>query len=59
MTIRKAKLPDLKQIMAVLDDARQIMRSDGNTGQWINGYPSEEIIRDDIENGYGHVVLDN
>ena len=59
MTIRKAQLPDLQQIMAVLDAARQIMRSDGNSGQWINGYPSEEIIRDDIENGYGYVVLDN
>ena len=59
MTIRKAQLPDLKQIMAVLDAARQIMRSDGNTGQWINGYPSEEIIRDDIANGYGYVVVDD
>lgn len=58
MTIRKAQLPDLQQIMAVLDDARQIMRSDGNNGQWINGYPSEEIIRNDIENGYGYVVID-
>jgi hypothetical protein len=34
------------------------MRSDGNTGQWINGYPSEEIIMNDIENGYGYVVVD-
>ncbi|MBR0110260.1 MAG: N-acetyltransferase [Bacteroidales bacterium] len=59
MTIRKAQLPDLQQIMAVLDAARHIMRSDGNTGQWINGYPSEEIIRDDIENGYGYVVVDD
>ncbi len=58
MTIRKAQLPDLKQIMAVLDAARLIMRSDGNTSQWINGYPSEEIIRNDIENGYGYVVVD-
>ncbi len=58
MTIRKAQLPDLQQIMAVLDAARQIMRSDGNTGQWINGYPSEEIIMNDIENGYGYVVVD-
>lgn len=59
MTIREAQLPDIKHIMAVLDDARQIMRSDGNTGQWINGYPSEDIIKEDIENGYGYVVVDN
>ncbi len=59
MTIRKAQLQDLKQIMAVLDAARQIMRSDGNTGQWINGYPSEEVVIDDINNGYGYVVTDD
>lgn len=58
MTIRQAQLQDLQQIMAVLDAARQIMRSDGNTGQWIRGYPSEEIIKDDIENGYGYIVID-
>lgn len=59
MTIRSAQLSDLKQIMAVLDAARQIMRSDGNTGQWINGYPSEEVVIDDINNGYGYVVTDD
>lgn len=56
MTIRKAQLPDLQQIMAVLDDARQIMRSDGNTGQWINGYPDETVILTDIKNENGFVV---
>ena len=45
--------------MAVLDAARQIMRSDGNTGQWINGYPSEEVVIDDINNGFGYVVTDD
>ena len=39
--------------MAVLDAAKKIMRSSGNSGQWINGYPGEDIIRSDISSGYG------
>jgi hypothetical protein len=56
MTIRAAHKEDLSAIMAVLEAAKGIMRSSGNVGQWVNGYPSEEVILDDIEMGYGHVV---
>lgn len=35
------------------------MRSDGNLGQWVNGYPSEEIIRQDIDASFGHVLEEN
>lgn len=56
MTIRAAHKNDLADIMAVLDAAKGIMRASGNTGQWVNGYPSEEVILNDIENGHGFVV---
>ena len=56
MTIRTASKEDLKSIMTVLEAARGIMRSSGNAGQWVNGYPTEEIILNDIARGYGHVV---
>ena len=56
MTIRLAHKEDIADIMAVLDAAKGIMRSDGNTGQWVNGYPSEEVILNDIDNGHGFVV---
>ncbi len=56
MNIRKAHRKDLADIMAVLDAAKGIMRASGNTGQWVNGYPSEEVVLNDIENGYGFVV---
>lgn len=58
MTIRPAHTGDLKAIMAVLDAAKGIMRASGNTGQWVNGYPSEEVIVSDIESGYGFVAED-
>lgn len=56
MIIRAAHIDDLKSIMDVLDAAKGIMRASGNTGQWVNGYPSEDDIRNDIDNGNGYVV---
>ena len=58
LTVRAARPGDIGSIMAVLDAAKKIMRSSGNSGQWINGYPGEDIIRSDISSGYGKVVLD-
>lgn len=57
MTIRTAVKEDISDIMAVLEAAKGIMRSSGNTGQWVRGYPSEEVITGDIGNGYGYVVI--
>lgn len=59
MTIRAAHKNDLADIMAVLDAAKGIMRASGNTGQWVNGYPSQEVILNDIENGHGFVVTED
>ncbi len=56
MNIRKAFRKDLAAIMAVLEAAKGIMRASGNMGQWVNGYPSEEVILHDIEKDYGFVV---
>ena len=56
MTIRSAHTNDLPDIMAVLAAAKEIMRSSGNAGQWVDGYPSETVIQADIKNGYGFVV---
>ena len=44
MDIRKTKLEDLDQVMAIIDIARGLMRASGNTIQWTNGYPSQEYI---------------
>ncbi len=55
-TIRKAVVEDLKDIMAVMEAARGIMRSSGNMQQWADGYPSEEVILKDIDKSGGYVV---
>ena len=51
-TIRNARLDDVPVIMRLIDEARGIMRSCGNVNQWIDGYPSETTIVEDINNGH-------
>ena len=51
-TIRRARLDDVPVIMRLIDEARGIMRSCGNINQWIDGYPDEETIENDINNGH-------
>ena len=58
-TIRRAEKADLKAIMQVLEAAKKIMRDSGNMNQWINGYPSEEVVLNDMAIGWGHVVVDD
>ena len=58
MDIRIAHKEDLPEVMAVLDAAKGIMRASANDGQWVGGYPSEEVILEDIAKGNGFVVLD-
>lgn len=54
--IRPAIQGDLPAILSVLEAAKGIMRASGNLHQWTGGYPSQEIIVQDIANGYGHVL---
>jgi len=48
--IRPATPQDLDSILPIIDEARQIMRENGNSTQWTNGYPSREVIANDIAN---------
>lgn len=56
--VRPAGNADIPSIMTVLEAAKGIMRASGNMNQWVNGYPSEDVIADDISHGYGYVVED-
>ncbi|MDO5635698.1 MAG: GNAT family N-acetyltransferase [Myroides sp.] len=57
MKIRKATTQDLDCIMQVIDAARNLMRTNGNHTQWINGYPSAEVIITDINKNTGYVCV--
>lgn len=58
MLIRRTELEDLSQVMEIYEYARNFMRAQGNTTQWIDGYPSEELIRQEIEEGHSFVCTD-
>lgn len=58
ISIRPATLADVDAIMAVYDAAKRFMRSRGNLTQWVDGYPSRQIVADDIILGACHVGVD-
>lgn len=57
--IRRATYDDVPVLMDVFRKARGIMRSSGNMNQWNDGYPSEEIVRRDIDNGHSYVLCED
>ena len=58
MNIRPARESELPRLMELFDTARAYMRRNGNTVQWVNGYPSEDLIRQDIAQGKSYVCLE-
>jgi len=52
MTIRSSTIEDLPRLMDIYREARQIQLDSGNLHQWKEGYPSEEIVREDISSGF-------
>lgn len=59
MLFRKATIHDIPRIMEICDLSRRFMRRNGNLTQWINGYPSEEVISRDIASGNSFVGIDD
>ena len=43
-SVRPATEADLPAIMGIYEKARGFMRRSGNRNQWINGYPSRELV---------------
>lgn len=58
MQIQKALPVHIDTILIIIDEARSIMRENGNTTQWTNGYPSKETIQEDISNDHAFVCMD-
>ncbi len=56
LSVRRAELPDLPQILTVYEYARKFMADTGNPGQWGDTYPLESQILEDIEKNQFYVV---
>ena len=48
MNIRLAKLEDLETIQKIYRRAKAYMVETGNPNQWLDGYPTREMLEDDI-----------
>ena len=46
--VRLAKYEDIKQILIIIQDAVTSLK-EMNVDQWQNGYPNEEVIKNDID----------
>lgn len=55
MVIRQATTADIDAIMAAIADAQALLKSCG-VDQWQDGYPTAEIIRDDVARGESFVL---
>lgn len=55
--IRKAVESDLLEIKSIVDKARELMKSSGNVNQWVDGYPSSEVLLSDIRSGNAYLLL--
>ena len=57
MEIRQALLEEIPEIMKIYEAARRFMAEHGNPTQWVNGYPSEELVTEDCKNGELYVCV--
>ena len=57
--IRKTQPTEIEILMDIFEQAKHIMRKDGNMLQWTDGYPSREIVMADIEQGNSYVCTDD
>lgn len=55
---RKAEPVDIPAIWEVLKGAIARRKADGSK-QWQDGYPNPEVVKKDIDNGYGYVLTDD
>ena len=55
---RKADATDIPEIWAILQHAIIRRKKDGSN-QWQDGYPNFEVIKKDIEKGYGYVLTED
>lgn len=56
MKVRKTRIEDLAEVMEIYGAARKFMAQTGNPTQWGDGYPQEEVIREDIKKGISYVA---
>ena len=55
--IRKALENDLLEIKSIVAKARELMKASGNINQWVDGYPSIDVLLSDIRSGNAYLLF--
>lgn len=58
LSLRKADNADTDRIWEILRQAINKRKEEGSD-QWQDGYPNLEVVKEDIANNYGYVILEN
>ena len=58
MQIMKARPEETDLVIGIYRDAAKFMSRAGNPDQWKDGYPTRELIEDDIRRGFLYTVKD-
>lgn len=58
LQVRKAKHEDFADIMRIYRIAQDFMTASGNPTQWGHFYPSEELVRSDIDSGICNLICE-
>jgi GNAT superfamily N-acetyltransferase len=58
MILRLAEIAELDRIWEILQDAIAQRKRDGSE-QWQQGYPNKQIVLEDIQHGFGYVLIGN
>lgn len=56
LVFRETTVEDLPAVMKIINDAKALLAAAGSP-QWQNGYPNEETIKNDIEEGISYILL--
>jgi len=46
-------------MQTIFAEAKEKMRASGNMQQWTGGYPSDDVLKNDIERGFSYVVVEH
>lgn len=57
IVIRPSTIEDLARLKQIFSVARDYMSKTGNPTQWTDGYPCDDLIMNDIENGDSYVII--
>ncbi len=58
LKVLKTTTDDINAILEIFSNAQKFMQKTGNPTQWTNGYPSREILEEDIKKDISYKIVD-